>query len=233
MTIHFNSFVKQRSACAAVAVLSLSAAGPVGATDLRGFVTEDLVRGVLLFQRCNAAAPSPVFSTLADKTPDQALTTAVSEIRQTMRDSSNRSVYVEFRADGGAAAPTSTTAVSLLRVVGHVESCRMPVAGEVPAAARIFAEGRDPAWRFVQTPAGARFELRGAQPVRFPAAAFASPIVEGNKRTYDAWSSQDGGTIRLEITEQLCSDPGAEAAYGARVLVRVGSFSAVGCAARF
>jgi uncharacterized membrane protein len=49
----------------------------------------------------------------------------------------------------------------------------------------------------------------------------------------DAWSPQDGGSIRLELTEELCSDGRSESAFGARVTLRYGSTTYEGCAARF
>jgi hypothetical protein len=50
---------------------------------------------------------------------------------------------------------------------------------------------------------------------------------------FDAWSSRDGGTIRLEVTEELCLEERTETAYGARVALRYASTSVEGCAARF
>jgi uncharacterized membrane protein len=66
-----------------------------------------------------------------------------------------------------------------------------------------------------------------------PAAPFGSPAADGKMRVYDAWSSQDGGTVRIELTEEMCSDGRSETAYGARVTLRYGSRSFEGCAARF
>ena len=70
--------------------------------------------------------------------------------------------------------------------------------------------------------------------VRFPPAAFA-PSASGRNapRVIDAWSAQDGGTIRVEIAEQMCSDGRSETAYGATTSVRYGSRTYEGCAARF
>lgn len=197
------------------------------ATEVRGFVVEAMVTGVLAFQRCNGNVQSQKTVALLDKTPDMALSNAVSELRQLMSNAADRAVYVEVKT---VSDTQGVAATRLRRAVGHVESCAAlppPVASD----ARIYAEGNNPPWTFVQTAAGARFQIRGAKPIRFPATAFTASISE--RQTFDAWSPQDGGTIRLEITEQLCLDPAAEAAFGARVAVRVGSFSAEGCASRF
>jgi uncharacterized membrane protein len=82
-------------------------------------------------------------------------------------------------------------------------------------------------------PSGAQLERPGQKPVRFPAAAFAAPAKTPESRVVDAWSPQDGGSIRLELTEQMCSDGRSESAYGARVMLRYGSTTYEGCAARF
>ena len=69
--------------------------------------------------------------------------------------------------------------------------------------------------------------------MRFPAAPFLAPPKGAGTRVIDAWSSLDGGTVRVEITEQMCSDGRSETAYGATVMLRYGSRSYEGCAARF
>jgi uncharacterized membrane protein len=69
--------------------------------------------------------------------------------------------------------------------------------------------------------------------VRFPAAAFTALAKPSSPRVADAWSPQDGGSIRLELTEELCSDGRSESAFGARATLRYGSTTYEGCAARF
>jgi uncharacterized membrane protein len=69
--------------------------------------------------------------------------------------------------------------------------------------------------------------------VRFPGAPFKTSAADGKARVYDAWSPQDGGTVRIEFVEEMCSDGRSETAYGARVTLRYGSRSFEGCAARF
>ena len=43
----------------------------------------------------------------------------------------------------------------------------------------------------------------------------------------------DGGTVRVELTAEMCSDGRSETAYGAKVVLRYGSRTYEGCAARF
>ncbi len=141
---------------------------------------------------------------------------------------SGRPLYVEFRGD--IAGPV-VTARQFQRALGTVASCAT-APSDIAAGARLWAFGAEPAWRFVLTTGGGQFERPGQKPVRFPAAAFAAPA-QAQSRVVDAWSPQDGGTIRLELTEQMCSDGRSETAYGARVTLRYGSTTYEGCAARF
>ena len=55
----------------------------------------------------------------------------------------------------------------------------------------------------------------------------------GSSQVFDAWSEQDGGTVRIEVTEAVCVHEGAETASGGRVVLRYASTSVEGCAARF
>jgi uncharacterized membrane protein len=82
-------------------------------------------------------------------------------------------------------------------------------------------------------PPAAQLERPGEKPVRFAASPFLAPFKGEGPRVVDAWSSLDGGTVRVEITEEMCSDGRSETAYGARVMLRYGSRSYEGCAARF
>jgi len=204
----------------------VAACSAVSAADLRGFVS-DGPAGTLLFQACNGRTFSPKPYRLEDETPAAALSAGIGVVRRMMLDP-GRPLYIEFR--GEVAAPVAT-AQQFQRAIGTVESC-----GAVRAEAadvRLLATGEYPGWRFVATSAGARLERPGAKPVRFPAAPFTAPIVEKNSRIFDAWSSQDGGSIRMEFTEQMCSDGHSGTAYGARVVARIGSYDFEGCAARF
>ncbi len=210
----------------AVALAALGASAAAVAADLRGFVSNG-PEGLLLFQACNGAQLSQQTTKINDKTPDEALTTGTVAVREIMLDS-GRPLYVEFRGD--VAGPIAT-ARQFQRAIGHVETCT--AAPREAAATRLLASGEDPPWRFVATATAARLEWPGARPVRFPGAPFKASAVDGKARVYDAWSPQDGGTIRIEFVEEMCSDGRSETAYGARVTLRYGSRSFEGCAARF
>lgn len=210
----------------AVALAALGASAAAVAADLRGFVSNG-PEGLLLFQACNGAQLSQRTMKVDDKTPDEALTAGTVAVREIMLDS-GRPLYVEFRAD--VSGPVAT-ARQFQRAIGHVATCA--AAPKEAAATRLLASGEDPPWRFVATATAARLEAPGARPVRFPGAPFKASAADGKARVYDAWSPQDGGTIRIEFVEEMCSDGRSETAYGARVTLRYGSRSFEGCAARF
>jgi uncharacterized membrane protein len=216
-----------RKARIAVAACLFGLATATAAADLRGFASNG-PEGLLFFHACNGAQLSSQMVAVVDKTPDEALTAGTAAVREIMLDS-GRPLYVEFRGD---VAGKAITARQFHRALGPVETC-----GAAPkdgaAGARILAVGENPPWRFVMTAAGAKFERIGQKPIRFPAVPFAKAGEDGNVRILDAWSAQDGGTIRVEITEQMCSDGHSETAYGATAFVRVGSRTFEGCAARF
>lgn len=208
-----------------VAVALLGCSTIAGAADFRGFVTEGPA-GLLVFQTCQANALSKQLIRLSDKTPDTAITAGVTAVRGVMREK-EAPVFVEF---AGEQSGTLVTARRFQRAIGHIEGCAaLPKDG----GARLLASGIDPMWRFVVDAAGARLELRDRKTVRFPAGAFTSPGKSGRAQTFDAWSPQDGGTVRVEVTEALCRLDGAETATGAQVVLRYGSTAVEGCAARF
>lgn len=205
----------------------LAAAASANATEVRGFVSDGPM-DTLLFRACSGAALSAKPYRLEDKTPNSSLTAGVEEVRRMMHRS-NRPLYIEFRGD--LREPVAT-AHQFQRAAGTVDSCtRSPRVATT--SVRLLASGEYPFWRFTATPAGAQLERAEAKPVRFPASAFGKPIVAKNARIFDAWSAIDGGTIRIELTEEMCSDGQSETAYGARALVRYGSQSLEGCASRF
>ena len=105
-------------------------------------------------------------------------------------------------------------------------------AEDIAPGTRLHASGAEAGWRFAVTPGGATLELTPGKPVRFPAAAFAA-AKPGRMQVFDAWSAQDGGTIRIEVVEEVCMEERTETASGARVMLRYASTSAEGCAARF
>lgn len=207
--------------------LLIVCAAPSAAADLRGFVGEGPY-DTLLFQPCEGTKASARAYRLDDMTPASALSAGFLSVRKIMH-APNRPVYIEF---AGQAGGSTITAKRFQRALGTVIACS-PAPRDMAPGSRIAAAGEQPAWRFSAASGGAQLDIAGAKPVRFPAAPFTRPIVEKNARIYDAWSSQDGGSIRLEIIEELCSDGRSESAYGARVLIRYGSLSLEGCAARF
>lgn len=196
-------------------------------TGLRGMVIEG-PEGVLLFQACAGRAASARLLRLEDRTPEAALSTGMTGVRQIMLEP-GRPLYVEFR---GAVAGRTAIARQFQRALGTVESCASAPTDIAPAAG-FWAAGNEPVWMLVADGAGARLQRPGRPPVRFPAAAFRGAADERGRRTVDARSSQDGGSIHLQIVEQLCTDGRSESAFGASVTLRYGSETFEGCAARF
>lgn len=209
------------------ALASLSLAATAQAADLRGFASLGL-NGLILFQPCDGKKPSTRTLRVEDETPDAVLSAGIDEVRKIMLES-GRPLYVEFRGD---TAGLVVTARQFQRALGTVAACEAAPTDIAPGT-RLSAYGDDPSWRFVLTGAGGQLDRPGQKPVRFPAAAFTSPAKIDASRIHDAWSPLDGGTIRLELNEQLCSDGRSETAYGARVTLRYGSTAYEGCAARF
>ena len=197
------------------------------AAELRGFASLGL-NGLILFQPCDGRKVSNRTLKVDDATPDTALTAGIDDVRRIMLES-GRPLYVEFRGD---VAGIVATARQFQRALGTVASCES-VPSVIAAGTRFWAAGDEPSWRLVLTASDAQLERPGQKPVRFPAAAFAAPVKTPTGRVVDAWSPQDGGSIRLELTEQMCSDGRSESAYGARVTLRYGSTTYEGCAARF
>jgi uncharacterized membrane protein len=214
---------------ARLAAIVLAAAGTMNfaaAADFRGFVS-DGPAGLLVFQPCHGASPGRQTFKVSDKTPNTALTAGAWAVRQVMEDAS-RPLYVEFVGD---ASGNTLTVRRFQRAIGHVLACASSPRDIVPGTT-LQASGADAAWRFVATAAGAQLDLAPGRTVRFPASAF-KPAKSGGTQVFDAWSSRDGGTIRLEVTEELCLEERTETAYGARVALRYASTSVEGCAARF
>lgn len=214
---------------ARVAAIGLVAAGAMtvaAAADFRGFVS-DGPAGLLVFQPCQGTSLGRQTFKVSDKSPDTALTAGASAVRQVMEDAS-RPLYVEF---AGEASGNSLTVRRFHRAIGHVLACAS-VPRDIAPGATLQASGTETGWRFVATAAGAQFELAPGKTVRFPAAAF-KPTKSGATQVFDAWSARDGGTIRVEVTEEMCLEERTETASGARVTLRYASTSVEGCAARF
>jgi uncharacterized membrane protein len=218
----------RRVLAAAPMLLAMAFAAPAStAADLRGFASLGL-NGLILFQPCEGKKLAPRTLKVEDATPDAALTAGIDDVRKIMLES-GRPLYVEFRGD---VAGLVATARQFQRALGTVASCdRAPT--DRAAGTRLLASGEDPSWRFVLTPAGGHLERPGQKPVRFPAAAFTALATPAKSQVIDAWSPQDGGSIRLELAEELCSDGRSEAAFGTRATLRHGSTTYEGCAARF
>jgi uncharacterized membrane protein len=218
--------MRRAARLAAVGLVAAATATVAAAADFRGFVS-DGPAGLLVFQPCHGTAPGRQAFKVSDKTRDTALTAGASAVRQLMEDAS-RPLYVEFIGD---ASGDMVTVRRFQRAIGHVLACASSPR-DIAAGTTLQAGGADPGWRFVATTSGARLDLAPGRTVRFPAAAF-RPAQSGGTQVFDAWSSRDGGTIRLEVTEEMCLEEHAETAYGARVALRYAGTSVEGCAARF
>jgi uncharacterized membrane protein len=131
---------------------------------------------------------------------------------------SGRPIYVEFR---GTATGNGLKATQFVRANGTLNSCA--TAGtSLPTGTRLWAGGQEPNWQLVVGPREARLERPGGKPVRFPAAPFAPAGKPETNRTIDAWSAADGGPVRVELSDQMCTDGSSEAAYGTRATLRYG-----------
>jgi uncharacterized membrane protein len=204
----------------------LLAAAPAGAADFRGFAADGPL-GVILFQECRGNALVPRVLKVDDRTPQAALSAGIESVRKIMLDG-GRPLYVEF---SGTSDGKTAVAQHFHRAVGTAPTCAEVPA--IPAGAVVWAGGNDPPWRLVATRGGARLERPGHTAMRLPAAPFARPGRPVTERVIDAWSAADGGTIRLTVTEAMCSDGRSETAYGAQATLRVGSMTYEGCAARY
>jgi len=213
-----------RALAAGIAVVGVTTLA--AAADHRGFVS-DGPAGLLVFQPCQGASASRQAFKVSDKSPDTALTAGVAAVRQVMEDAL-RPLYVEF---AGEISGNAVTVRRFQRAIGHIVACGNAPTDIAPGT-RLHASGAEAGWRFSATPSGATLELTPGRPVRFPAAAFAAAR-PGRTQVFDAWSVRDGGTVRIEVTEELCVEERSETASGARVTLRYASTSVEGCAARF
>jgi hypothetical protein len=211
---------------AAIGLIAFGATTAVTAADFRGFVS-DGPAGLLVFQPCQGASLGRQMFKVSDRSPDTALTAGAAAVRQVMEDAS-RPLYVEIV---GEASGDMLTVRRFHRAIGHVLACASAPKDIVPGTA-LQASGAETGWRLVATSAGAQLELAPGKTVRFPAAPF-SAAKPGRTQVFDAWSARDGGTIRVEVTEEMCLEERTETAYGARVSLRYASTSVEGCAARF
>jgi hypothetical protein len=211
---------------AGLGLLFAVATTAAAAAEFRGFVS-DGPAGLLVFRACRGTVLAGQTFKVSDKSPATALTAGASAVRQVMEDPS-RPLYVEFIGESDG---KTVTVRRFQRAVGHILACAGMPKDVVPGTT-FHASGADTPWRFVATTAGAQLELGPGRTVRFPPAAFV-PAESGRKQVLDAWSSRDGGTIRVEVTEEVCLDEQTETASGARVALRYASTSVEGCAVRF
>ena len=204
--------------------LGLTLSTGVLAADYRGFASPGPL-GVILFQACQGKDAARNVTKIEDVTPDAAMSAGLEAVREIMLGA-GRPIYVEFR---GNPTGKGVKATHFVRAVGTLETCAAAL-DSLPPRAPFWAGGQDPTWQLVVNPGEARFERPGEKPVRFPATPFALSAKPAAKRTIDAWSPTDGGTVRVEVTAEMCSDGRSETAYGAKATVRYGSTTYEGCA---
>lgn len=204
--------------------LGLTLSAGVQAADFRGFASPGPL-GVILFSACQGRDLARNVTTIEDATPDSAMSAGLEAVRGIMLGA-GRPIYVEFR---GKSSGKGVKATHFVRAVGTLESCAAGL-DSLPPRTLFWAGGQEPTWQLVVTPGEARFERPGEKPVRFPAAPFAPPAKPAATRVIDAWSSADGGTVRVEVFVEMCSDGRSETAHGARATVRYGSTTYQGCA---
>lgn len=200
-----------------------AAAGPPAESFVRGLVQSGDASGIWTLRRCGDSVDLPI----KDKTPGDALTIGVAEVKRVMQDP-RRPVLVEFQ---GTVSSGQAVAKRLWRVLGYVDECAK-VPGNVAVDAKLWASGNEPGWRLIVRGKIATLTRLGRERLEFDAAAFAS---QGPVRRYQA---QSGSTqLAIEIDEEVCLDTMAEAAYGARVTATVregrSAQSLKGCAARY
>lgn len=218
--------IRRAVRAAAIGLVAAGASAAATGAEFRGFVS-DGPAGLLVFQACHGASLARQTLKVTDKSPDTALTAGAAAVRQVMEDPS-RPLYVEFAGD---ASGGMVTVRRFQRAIGHVLACaRAPK--DIAPGTMLQASGAETGWRFVATPAGAQLDLAPGKTVRFPAAAF-TPTKAGRSQVFDAWSSRDGGTIRVEVTEEMCLEERTETASGGRVVLRYASTSVEGCVVRF
>ncbi|HJW53490.1 MAG TPA: hypothetical protein VJ501_15870 [Burkholderiaceae bacterium] len=199
------------------------------AADFRGFASAGPM-GLILFQECRGSAPAARVVNVEDATQEGTFSAGIEAVRRIMLNA-GRPLYVEFSGDASGQA---IKARQFQRAVGTFQSCA--AAAPIAPGVQMLAAGDDPSWRFVAAVAAATLERPGQKTVRFPPGPFnAKPRqdLDGPTRVIDAWSALDGGTVRVELTAEMCSDGRSETAYGAKVVLRYGSRTYEGCAARF
>lgn len=173
-----------------------------------------------LFRAC----PSPGASTVEalpfiDATPDGTLFRA---IQQRWRQSLDplRGVYVEF---SGYSENGRVTVTELQRALGWVESCAQRPTNVGPAV-MLWAAGNEPSWVFTIEGSTATLRVLGEAALVFPAAT-----VRRGKTALSIDELAGSERMRIEFSDQLCSDTMSEAAFGRSVVVARGGRMMTGC----
>lgn len=201
----------------------LPAAEATPGAFVRGFVQTGDASGIWTLRRCGETIDVP----LKDETPADALTVAVAEIKRGMQDP-RRAVFVEFQGD---ATRERAVAKRLWRVLGYVAECsKAPT--NIVAGANLWAGGNEPSWNLIERHKVATLTRLGNAPLKLLAAPKPTTV----RRRYEA--EIGSARVTVEVTEEICLDTMAEAAYGARITATVqdkkGDTQTLrGCAARF
>lgn len=208
------------------ALLLLLALTPVIATELppstplSGFARYEFNKW--LFRGCIGGGKTSTLegrgSPFVDATPERLLFTAIQERWRQSADPL-RGIYLEF---AGYAENGRITATELHRSLGWVASCaERPT--NIPASARLWAAGNEPAWTFVVDRNAATFKTPDGVR-RFPAKAIRQ---DGDVVLYEAENAS--ARIRVELSPGLCSDTMSEAAFGRRAVVAIDHTHYSGC----
>ena len=153
-----------------------------------------------------------------DATRDRILFAAIQQ-RWQQSDDPLRGVHLEF---SGFVENGRVTATELHRALGWVASCSERP-NNVPIGVRAWASGNEPAWGFSVDAKAATFRTPDGV-LTFPVAAMkpggAPAVYEANDSTR---------RLRVEFTDDLCSDTMSEAAFGRRVVAAVNGALYTGC----
>jgi len=190
---------------------------------VRGFVRTNDASGTWHLRLCRDSIERIVI----DQTPGQSLSEAIGEVKRGMQDH-RRAVFVEF---DGSVAPDQVVAKRLWRVLGYPIDCaNLPE--KIPANTQVAASGNEPSWRLVVRGGMATFTRPDRETLVLAALRRGKP---GPVRTF----AESKGNVHLsvQVDEELCVDPLAEAGYGARITLTLRNprqtESLKGCAARF
>lgn len=213
----------RRAACVlglAVAAVAARAADLPASASTAGFVRYESSKW--LFRACSGRGEPAILREpgmpFIDATPEGVFFAA---IRQRWQQSADpvRGVFVEIAgfAEGGR-----VTVTRLDRALGWVTSCAGRPAN-IPDGTRAWAAGHEPSWAFVLDSRAATWRTPDGVKT-LPADAWK---IVGSSAVYDG--ALQGGRVRVEFTEGLCSDTMAEADFGRRVVAAFNGAFYVGC----